>query len=116
MEFVVVAISRSGVVEPYPLMIESFDHGVEVPMPTLTDAAPVPPKTIEFDAPTVAKKPIAVIFVSAVVDATAGSREDHAPRKAALVSMTDILSKLVPVAIPTPALYPIPILLDPVVL
>ena len=38
--------------------------GLVVPIPTLTAYAPVPPKTSEFDADTLAIAPIAVMFVS----------------------------------------------------
>ena len=56
-------VTINGLVLPLPFT-ERVALGEVVPIPTFTASAPVPPRTIEFDVPTRAFLPIAVMFVS----------------------------------------------------
>ncbi len=59
---------------PSPCTVRRRD-GVVVPMPTFTASSLTPPRTKQFEQPTRAFLPIAVMLVRTVVEATALSRE-----------------------------------------
>ena len=64
-------------------------YGEEVPIPTFTALAPMPPSVRQFEQPTLALYPMAVILESPVVEATPPKRDAWKPMKVVKLSTTD---------------------------